>query len=141
MQSRYNVINLKDFYLPNREFSISESDLTDFLASFSSPLNQDIEQFLHRTAVESSKKGQSSTYIVIDNEYEHLAGYFTLSLRAIRVPVTKIIYLISTPKILLFLSIPENPKVCHLIACISYSDLYEQTLSQDYLALFVLLPL
>ena len=57
MQSRYNVINLKDFYLPNREFSISESDLTDFLASFSSPLNQDIEQFLHRTAVESSKKG------------------------------------------------------------------------------------
>ena len=90
MQSRYNVINLKDFYLPNREFSISESDLTDFLASFSSPLNQDIEQFLHRTAVESSKKGQSSTYIVIDNEYEHLAGYFTLSLRAISVPFTKV---------------------------------------------------
>lgn len=76
--SGYIGINLRDIL---HDDSLGESAAKSVLSSFSCPLNPDVEHFLHHTAIEFSKQGISSTYLIMASyrgQYV-LCGYFTLS--------------------------------------------------------------
>lgn len=79
--SGYIGINLKDIL---QDETIGESDARKLLSSFSCPLNPDVENFLHRTAIEFDKQGIASTYLIMASykkEYV-LCGYFTLAIKS-----------------------------------------------------------
>ena len=66
---------------------ITENDGEDFLtrvfASFSCPVNMEIESFLKEQAVDFAKRRLSITYLVTDTNDGALLGYFTLTHKAI----------------------------------------------------------
>lgn len=67
--------------------NIGENGAFDILSDFSCPLNQDIEIFLKKKAIEFEKQGISATHLVFasfkgDNV---LAGYYTLSTKSFNV--------------------------------------------------------
>lgn len=76
--SGYIGINLRDIL---RDELLGESAAKSILSSFSCPLNPDVEHFLKNVAIEFTKQGISSTYLIMasyKNEYV-LVGYFTLA--------------------------------------------------------------
>ncbi len=76
--SGYLGINLSDILLDSE---LGEEAAKKLLSSFSCPLNPDVEYFLHNTAIEFTKQGISSTYLIMasyKNQYV-LTGYFTLA--------------------------------------------------------------
>lgn len=74
--SGYIGINLKEMLE-----QIGEVETKSILSDFSCPLNPDVENFLRNTAIEFSKQGISSTYLVMASYKEKyvLVGYYTLS--------------------------------------------------------------
>ena len=60
-----------------------EEFLKRFLASFSCPVNPEIEQFLKERAIDFAKRRLSITYLVTDNDDGEFLGYFTLTHKAI----------------------------------------------------------
>ena len=60
-----------------------EDFLKIFLASFSCPLNAEIEQFIREKAVDFAKRRLSITYLVTDIEDGEILGYFTLTHKAV----------------------------------------------------------
>lgn len=76
--SGYIGVNLRDIL---RDELLGESAAKSILSSFSCPLNPDVEHFLKNVAIEFTKQGISSTYLIMasyKNEYV-LVGYFTLA--------------------------------------------------------------
>ena len=76
--SGYIGINLSDIL---NDSELGENAAKRILSSFSCPLNPDVDYFLHHNAIEFSKQGISSTYIIMasyKDEYV-LVGYFTLA--------------------------------------------------------------
>lgn len=76
--SGYIGINLRDIITDEE---LGESAAKGILSSFSCPLNPDVEHFFKHTALEFTKQGISSTYLIMasyKNEYV-LVGYFTLA--------------------------------------------------------------
>lgn len=76
--SGYIGINLRDILLDE---TLGESAAKNVLSSFSCPPNPDVEHFLKHTALEFTKQGISSTYLIMasyQNNYV-LVGYFTLA--------------------------------------------------------------
>lgn len=74
--SGYIGFNLSDMIT-----QLGENEVKSILSDFSCPLNPDVENFLKHTAIEFSKQGISSTYIIMASyrkEYV-LVGYFTLA--------------------------------------------------------------
>lgn len=74
----YRSINLKDI-LNNKR--LGEKVAKQLLSHFSCPYNPDVEHFLKNSAIEFTKQGISSTYLIMaisDNKYI-LVGYFTLA--------------------------------------------------------------
>lgn len=72
----YIGINLQDMIN-----EVGEKPAKDILSDFSCPLNKDVENFLHSTAIEFSKQGIASTYLIMASykgKYV-LAGYYTLT--------------------------------------------------------------
>ena len=72
--------------------NIGENGAFDILSDFSCPLNQDIEIFLKKKAIEFEKQGISATHLVFasfkgDNV---LAGYYTLSTKSFNVTKSEI---------------------------------------------------
>ena len=76
--SGYIGVNLKDML--NEDY-LGESATKSVLSSFSCPLNPDVEHFLKHTAIEFSKQGISSTYLIMASYKQEyvLCGYFTLA--------------------------------------------------------------
>lgn len=76
MSSGYIGVNLKEMIE-----QIGENRTKEILSDFSCPLNPDVEHFLQHTAIEFSKQGIASTYLVMasyKNKYV-LVGYFSLA--------------------------------------------------------------
>lgn len=76
--SGYIGISLRDILYDE---TLGESVAKDVLSSFSCPLNPDVEHFLKHTAIEFTKQGISSTYLIMASykgKYV-LVGYFTLA--------------------------------------------------------------
>ena len=67
------------------EKRIGECALGEFLETFSCPLNQEVETFLKRKALQSSRLSASQTYLVIDDSTFSLQGYYTLVLKTFTV--------------------------------------------------------
>ena len=55
----YRVVNLKDLFE-----ELGEDATKSILSNFSCPLNNDVEQFLSRKAIEFSKNGWAQTHLV-----------------------------------------------------------------------------
>lgn len=74
--SGYVLINLK-----NMLDEIGESEVKNILSDFYCPLNPDVELFLKQKAIEFSKQGISSTYLLMASYKSTyvLAGYFSLA--------------------------------------------------------------
>lgn len=74
--SGYVLINLK-----NMLDAIGESEVKNILSDFYCPLNPDVELFLKQKAIEFSKQGISSTYLLMASYKSTyvLAGYFSLA--------------------------------------------------------------
>lgn len=74
--SGYIGINLKEIIE-----QIGEVETKSILSDFSCPLNPDIENFLKNSAIEFSKQGISSTYLVMTPYQKKyvLVGYYTLA--------------------------------------------------------------
>ena len=64
------------------EAKFGEAVLVDFLKTFSCPLNSEVEDFLKRKAIQSSRLAASQTYLVIDDDNYQLLGYYTLVLKS-----------------------------------------------------------
>ena len=60
-----------------------EEFLKHFLATFSCPVNPEIEKFLKERAIDFAKRRLSITYLVTDNDDGEFLGYFTLTHKAI----------------------------------------------------------
>lgn len=80
----YSVISILDLLE-----SVGENGVTDILSGFSCPKNQEIENFLHRNALDFSKRKMSITYLVLD-EQQRFTGYFTLTHKSSLMPTDKL---------------------------------------------------
>ena len=60
-----------------------EDLLKSILATFSCPVNPEIEKFLKERAIDFAKRRLSITYLVTDNDDGEFLGYFTLTHKAI----------------------------------------------------------
>ncbi len=81
MADKYSVINLRSFLDKQSPAYIEEQKLYRLLAVFSSPQNEDVEHFLHTNAIEFTKKNQSVSYLVFDNDTTELVGYFAIAIK------------------------------------------------------------
>lgn len=73
--------------------AIGEEELQRLLSDFSSPLNEEVEDFVRNKSIEFAKKKLSITYLVIkktDSGENVLAGIFTLAHKAVEVTNTNI---------------------------------------------------
>ena len=83
----YKTVNLKMMVE-----ELGEERVSQFLSSFSCPLNEDVETFLQRKAIEFAKQGFSQTHIVLAS-YKgepEIAGYYTLANKYLTVDSDKI---------------------------------------------------
>ena len=82
MESRFKSISLNEFLSNNN----MERVATEYIETFRSPQNKDIESFLKHHAIEFTKKGQSVTYLVIrKTDIAELVGYYTLTIKPITI--------------------------------------------------------
>ncbi|MCX4315114.1 MAG: GNAT family acetyltransferase [Lachnospiraceae bacterium] len=78
--SNYTVMNILDLVE-----SVGEDEIQKGLSSFSCPLNMEIEDFIHRNAIEFAKRKLSITYLLLDNVDGEIVGFFTLTHKAIEI--------------------------------------------------------
>ena len=81
MKLNYEVYNLRQ--LLESEESVA-NDLVQEITRFSCQKNPSVEAFLLHSSLEFTKKNQSVTYLVLSPS-EEIVGYFTLSIKPIRV--------------------------------------------------------
>ena len=62
-----------------------EIDMQEDLSAFSSPMNQEIEDFIHNKAIDFAKRKLSITYLLTDEDDGQLLAYFTLAHKAIEI--------------------------------------------------------
>lgn len=84
MASGLTVLNISE-YLNDDE--LREDMLLQILSEFSCEKNSDVEKFLKEQAINFTRKHQSVTYLVFNDEDGTLVGYFTLAIKPIRVDV------------------------------------------------------
>lgn len=80
------VANIHD-YLANNNVILGEDVVESILSDFSCYKNRDVEKFFKLQAVEFSKKYQSITYFVFNNNTRILLGYFTLAIKPLRINI------------------------------------------------------
>lgn len=83
----YQIANLKIIVQ-----ELGEERTFQLLSKFSCPLNEDVEEFLRKKAIEFSKQGFSQTHLVFSSYKGNpeLAGYFTLANKYITISGEKI---------------------------------------------------
>lgn len=83
----YSIVNLKMLV-----DEMGEEFAKGFLSDFSCPLNEDVENFLKRKAIEFSKQGFSRTHLVMVpyQGKQVVAGYYTLANKYISVSAKKL---------------------------------------------------
>ncbi len=79
MSPRLSLLTISEF-----EDTVGSDALADTLASFSCPLNKEVESYLKdfSRAVQSSQMSSSVTYLAFDSRSNDLLGYFTLMMKA-----------------------------------------------------------
>ena len=64
--------------------NVGEEEVRKALSAFSCPLNDEIENYIHKNAIEFSKRKISVTHLIMDEDGQ-IAGYFTLAHKPSRV--------------------------------------------------------
>lgn len=90
MSSRYLTVNIRAYLDKDELTYIGEESLYDLLSDFSCPNNPDVEYFLSHNAIEFTKKDQSVTYLVFNDEDASLVGYFSLTVKPISIRASNI---------------------------------------------------
>lgn len=85
MVNDVTVFNIREYLSAKDEAILGEEALQQILSEFSCEKNSDVETFLKERAIEFTKKNQSITYLVFNNEDAALVGYFTLTIKPISV--------------------------------------------------------
>ena len=78
--NQYTVMNILDLL-----DSVGENEVQTGLSDFSCPPNEEIENFIRYNAIEFAKRKLSITYLLLDNTDGTIAGYFTLTHKAIEI--------------------------------------------------------
>ncbi|MCL2488792.1 MAG: N-acetyltransferase [Oscillospiraceae bacterium] len=83
----YKIIALRDMVA-----MLGEDRAKSILASYSCPINPDVEGFLRDKAIEFDRQGLSATHLVFTSYRDQtvLAGYYTLALKIITISEKKI---------------------------------------------------
>ncbi len=85
VNSDFVYINIREYLGKSTENEVGESELSLLLADYSCPLNNEVNDFLHKSAIEFTRKNQSVTYLVFPSEGGALAGYFTIALKSLTI--------------------------------------------------------
>lgn len=81
MGDNFTSININNFITePDPNYGVNK--LQDIISSFSCTPNEDIEKFLHKNAIEFTKKKQSVTYCVLSDVHE-IVGYYALTIKPV----------------------------------------------------------
>jgi len=78
------VFNIREYLSNQNDDALGEDALRQLLSEFSCEKNADVERFFKEQSIEFTKKNQSVTYLVFDNDAT-LIGYFTLAIKPISV--------------------------------------------------------
>ncbi len=65
--------------------SVGTDEVLNGISDFSCPQNKEIENFLHKNAIEFARRKLSITYLLLDNSDGEIVGYFTLAHKAIEI--------------------------------------------------------
>lgn len=133
--TEYSQIKLIDLLEKKGEPFVKE-----MLSSFSCPLNQDIEDYLHKKAVIMAQKNISPTYLVFTTQLGKpvLIGYYTIALKTLTIRCGKITRR-QRDKIKRFGSYDENQNAyqipAYLIAQLgkNFSNGYDKLITGDEL--------
>ncbi len=90
MTEKYSVVNIRAFIDKNNLAYIGEEKLNEIFSEFSCPINPDVERFLLHSSIEFTKKDQSVTYLVFNQENVDLVGYFSIAIKPISVLASSI---------------------------------------------------
>ena len=90
MTEKYSVVNIRAFIDKNNPVYIGEEKLNEIFSEFSCPINPDVERFLLHSSIEFTKKDQSVTYLVFNQENVDLVGYFSIAIKPISVLASSI---------------------------------------------------
>lgn len=85
MNERYFCINLRELLEDTGINKDRESEIQKTLSDYASPQNVDVEHFLKASAIDFTKKHQSVTYLIFSAENVDLVGYFTITVKPIKV--------------------------------------------------------
>ncbi len=83
MPDKYISINIKTLLEEGNSSFIGEEKLKEILSDFVCPKNPDVEVFLHKNAIEFTKKNQSVTYLVFDMNTGFFVGYYAIAIKPI----------------------------------------------------------
>lgn len=78
--SKFYPINILDLLE-----SVPEKEISDALLSFKCAKNEEIESYIHKNAIDFSKRKISVTHLVLDDK-ANIVGYFTLTHKPARIP-------------------------------------------------------
>lgn len=90
MHNEYSIVNIREYLDINKVSYIGEEGIKNIFSDFSCPKNPDVEYFLLHNAIEFTKKDQSITYLVFDNNDGTLVGYFSITIKPISILASKI---------------------------------------------------
>jgi hypothetical protein len=82
------VFNIREYLSVKDDMDLGEEELVKLLSEFSCERNPDVERFFKEQSIDFTKKNQSVTYLVFENENAALVGYFTLAIKPISVNAT-----------------------------------------------------
>lgn len=85
MSRDITVLNIREYLSVRDDNDLGEEALRELLSEFSCNINPDVENFLKNQSIEFTKKNQSVSYLVFDNEDKSLLGYFTIAIKPISV--------------------------------------------------------
>jgi hypothetical protein len=82
------VFNIREYLSVKDDMDLGEEELAKLLSEFSCEKNLDVERFFKEQSIDFTKKNQSVTYLVFENENAALVGYFSLAIKPISVNAT-----------------------------------------------------
>lgn len=85
MLNDITVFNIREYLSAIDNQGLGENELKQVLSEFSCEKNLDVERFLKQQSIEFTKKNQSVTYLVFENENAILVGYFTITIKPISI--------------------------------------------------------
>lgn len=85
MVNNVRVLNIRECLVHDSGEILGEDEIQNILSDFYCELNPDVEKFLKEQAVDFTKKQQSVTYVILDEDTASSLGYFTLAIKPLSV--------------------------------------------------------